>query len=125
MTGFCPGVDRLTAFRGYFGQRGRLNTEEIMDSVRWNIAVSPDTDHSVRSNLLEMVVEQAKTTATGTGESDLNNMQPALGRLRAIFYSFTTAPISTIFAASTRFNVVFVFFSAKQPLRTTARASGC
>jgi hypothetical protein len=63
-----------------------------MDSVRWNIAVSPDTDQSVRmflaaqgggrngdlsrfieeavrSYLLEKAVEQAKSAATGMGET--------------------------------------------------------
>jgi len=65
-----------------------------MDSVRWNIAVSSDTDQSVRmflaaqgggrkgdlsrfieeavrSYLLEKAVEQAKSTATGMGETEL------------------------------------------------------
>lgn len=65
-----------------------------MDSVRWNIAVSPDTDKSVRmfiaaqgggrkgdlsrfveeavrAYLLDKAVEQAKAAATGMGESEL------------------------------------------------------
>ena len=68
-----------------------------MDSVRWNIAVSPDTDQSVRmviaaqgggrkgdlsrfieeavrSYLLEKAVEQAKSAATGMGETELTDL---------------------------------------------------
>ena len=68
-----------------------------MDSVRWNIAVSPDTDQSVRmfiaaqgggrkgdlsrfieeaarSYLLEKAVEQAKTAASSMGESELTDL---------------------------------------------------
>ena len=68
-----------------------------MDTVRWNIAVSPDTDHSVRmfiaaqgggrkgdlsrfieeavrSYLLEKAVEQAKSATTGMGESELTDL---------------------------------------------------
>ena len=68
-----------------------------MDSVRWNIAVSPDTDQSVRMfiaaqgdgrkgdlsrfieeavrfYLLEKAVEQAKTAATGMGESEWTDL---------------------------------------------------
>ncbi len=68
-----------------------------MDSVRWNIAVSPDTDQSVRmfiaaqgggrkgdlsrfieeavrSYLLEKAVEQAKAAATGIGESEMTDL---------------------------------------------------
>ena len=68
-----------------------------MESVRWNIAVSPDTDQSVRmfiaaqggghkgdlsrfieeavrSYLLEKAVEQAKTAAGSMGETDLNDL---------------------------------------------------
>ena len=68
-----------------------------MDSVRWNIAVSPDTDQSVRmflaaqgggrkgdlsrfieeavrSHLLEKAVEQAKSAATGMGETELTDL---------------------------------------------------
>ena len=68
-----------------------------MDSVRWNIAVSPDTDQSgrmflaaqggghkgdlsrlieeaVRSYLLEKAVEQAKSAAAGMGESELTDL---------------------------------------------------
>jgi hypothetical protein len=71
------------------------NTGEIMASVRWNIAVSPDTDRSVRmfiaaqgggrkgdlsrfieeavrSYLLEKAVEQAKSASNGMDESELN-----------------------------------------------------
>jgi hypothetical protein len=66
-----------------------------MDSVRWNIAVSPATDQSVRmfiaaqcgaregdlsrfieeavrTYLLQKTVEQAKSAANGMGESELN-----------------------------------------------------
>jgi hypothetical protein len=66
-----------------------------MDSVRWNIAVSPATDQSVRqfialqgggrkgdlscfieeavrTYLLQKSVEQAKSAANGMGESELN-----------------------------------------------------
>jgi hypothetical protein len=73
------------------------NTGVVMDSVRWNIAVSPDTDQSVRmfiaargggrkgdlsrfieeavrSFLLEKAVEQAKIAASGTGESELTDL---------------------------------------------------
>ena len=68
-----------------------------MDSVRWNIAVSPDTDQSVRmflaaqgggrkgdlsrfieeavrSYLLEKAVEQAKSAAIGMGETELTDL---------------------------------------------------
>jgi hypothetical protein len=68
-----------------------------MDSVRWNIAVSPDTDQAVRmfitaqgggrkgdlsrfieeavrSYLLEKAVAQAKSAADGTGEAALNDL---------------------------------------------------
>ena len=68
-----------------------------MDSVRWNIAVSPDTDQSVRmflaaqgggrkgdlsrfieeavrSYLLEKAVEQAKLAATRMGETELTDL---------------------------------------------------
>ena len=68
-----------------------------MDSFRWNIAVSPDTDQSVRmliaaqgggrkcdlsrfieeavrSYLLEKAVEQAKSAAAGMGESELTDL---------------------------------------------------
>jgi Ribbon-helix-helix domain len=68
---------------------------KTMDSVRWNIVVSPDTDQSVRmflaaqggsrkgdlsrfiegavrAYLLEKAVEQAKAAAQGVGESELN-----------------------------------------------------
>jgi hypothetical protein len=73
------------------------NTGKIMDSVRWNIAVSPDTDQSVRmfiaaqgggrkgdlsrfieeavrSYLLERAVDQAKTAARSVGESELMDL---------------------------------------------------
>lgn len=66
-----------------------------MDSVRWNIAVSPATDQSVRmfiaaqggaskgdlsrfieeavrTYLLQKTVEQAKSATNGMGESELN-----------------------------------------------------
>ena len=66
-----------------------------MASVRWNIAVSPDTDRSVRmfiaaqggarkgdlsrfieeavrTYLLQKTVEQTKSATTGMGESELN-----------------------------------------------------
>lgn len=68
-----------------------------MDSVRWNIAVSPETDQSVRmfiaaqgggrkgdlsrfieeavrAYLLEQAVEQAKTAAAGMGASELTDL---------------------------------------------------
>ncbi|MFZ4625668.1 MAG: ribbon-helix-helix domain-containing protein [Rhodoferax sp.] len=68
-----------------------------MDSVRWNIVVSPDTDQSVRmfiaaqgggrkgdlsrfieeavrSYLLEKAVEQAKAAAAHMGESELTDL---------------------------------------------------
>ena len=68
-----------------------------MDTVRWNIAVSPDTDQSVRMfiaaqgggrkgdlsrfieeavrlYLLEKAVEQAKAATIGMGESEITNL---------------------------------------------------
>jgi hypothetical protein len=68
-----------------------------MNTVRWNIAVSPDVDQSVRmfiaaqgggrkgdlsrfieeavrAYLLERAVDQAKTAASGMGEADLNDL---------------------------------------------------
>ena len=68
-----------------------------MDTVRWNIAVSPDTDQSVRmfiaaqgggrkgdlsrfieeavrSYLLEKAVEQAKAATIGMGESEITTL---------------------------------------------------
>ena len=68
-----------------------------MDTVRWNIVVSPDTDQSVRmfiaaqgggrkgdlsrfieeavrSYLLEKAVEQAKAATIGMGESEITNL---------------------------------------------------
>lgn len=68
-----------------------------MDSVRWNIVVSPDTEQSVRmfiaaqgggrkgdlsrfieeavrSYLLEKAVEQAKSAVTGMGETELTDL---------------------------------------------------
>jgi hypothetical protein len=68
-----------------------------MDSVRWNIAVSPDTDQSVRmfiaaqgggrkgdlsrfieeavrSYLLEKAVDQAKLASPNLGESELRDL---------------------------------------------------
>ena len=68
-----------------------------MDSVRWNVSVSADTDQSVRmfiaaegggrkgdlsrfieeavrSYLLEKAVEQAKSAATGIGETELTEL---------------------------------------------------
>ena len=68
-----------------------------MDSVRWTVSVSPDTNQSVRmfiaaqgggrkgdlsrfieeavrSYLLEKAVEQAKSAATGMGESELTDL---------------------------------------------------
>lgn len=68
-----------------------------MDTVRWNIAVSPDTDQSVRmfiaaqgggrkgdlsrfieeavrTYLFERAAEQAKTAASEINESELNNL---------------------------------------------------
>lgn len=68
-----------------------------MNTVRWNIAVSSDTDQSVRmylaaqggghkgdlsrfieeavrAYLLEQAVEQAKTAAAGMGETELNEL---------------------------------------------------
>jgi hypothetical protein len=72
-------------------------TLETMDSVRWNVSVSGDTDQSlrmfiaaqgggrkgdlsrfieeaVRSYLLEKAVEQAKSAATGIGETELTEL---------------------------------------------------
>ena len=69
----------------------------IMSTVRWNIAVSPETDQSVRmflaaqgggrkgdlsrfiedavrAHLLEQAAAQAKTCATTTSEEDLNDL---------------------------------------------------
>jgi len=69
----------------------------MMETVRWNIAVSPDTDQSVRmfiaaqgggrkgdlsrfieeavrSYLLEKAVDQAKNAASGVGESALTDL---------------------------------------------------
>lgn len=74
----------------------RLNVHS-MSTVRWNIAVSPDVDQSVRmfiaaqgggrkgdlsrfieeavrAYLLERAVEQAKTAATGLGAEDINGL---------------------------------------------------
>lgn len=68
-----------------------------MNTVRWNIAVSPDVDQSVRmfiaaqgggrkgdlsrfieeavrSYLFEQAVEQAKSAAAGMGETELNDL---------------------------------------------------
>ena len=68
-----------------------------MNTVRWNIAVSPDTDQSlrmflasqgggrkgdlsrfieeaVRSHILELSAEQAKTTNADVNETDLTSM---------------------------------------------------
>lgn len=68
-----------------------------MNTVRWNIAVSPDVDQSVRmfiaaqgggrkgdlsrfieeavrSYLFEQAVEQAKSAASGMGENELNDL---------------------------------------------------
>lgn len=68
-----------------------------MSTVRWNIAVSPDTDQSVRmflaaqgggrkgdlsrfieeavrAYLFERAVEQAKTAAAGMGEAELTDL---------------------------------------------------
>jgi hypothetical protein len=68
-----------------------------MNTVRWNIAVSPDTDQSVRmflaaqgggrkgdlsrfieeavrAYLFERAVDQAKTSTAGMGESDLTDL---------------------------------------------------
>ncbi len=68
-----------------------------METVRWNIVVSPDTDQSVRmfiaaqgggrkgdlsrfieeavrSYLLEKAVEQAKAATIGMGESEITNL---------------------------------------------------
>jgi len=68
-----------------------------MDSVRWNIAVSPDTDQSVRmfiaaqgggrkgdlsrfieeavrSYLFEKAVEQAKSASSGMGQTELSDL---------------------------------------------------
>ncbi len=68
-----------------------------MDAVRWNIAVSPEVDQSVRmfiaaqgggrkgdlsrfieeavrAYLLERAVEQAKTAAAGMDEAQLNDL---------------------------------------------------
>lgn len=68
-----------------------------MNTVRWNIAVSPELDQAVRmflaaqgggrkgdlsrfieeavrAYLLERAVEQAKTAASGMGEAELNDL---------------------------------------------------
>ena len=68
-----------------------------MNTVRWNITVSPEVDQSVRTflaargggrkgdlsrfieeavraYLLERAVEQAKTAASGMGEAELNDL---------------------------------------------------
>lgn len=68
-----------------------------METVRWNIAVSPDTDQSVRmfiaaqgggrkgdlsrfieeavrSYILERAVEQAKAATSGMGETELTDL---------------------------------------------------
>ena len=68
-----------------------------MNTVRWNIAVSPELDQSVRmflaargggrkgdlsrfieeavrAYLLERAVEEAKTAASGMGEAELNEL---------------------------------------------------
>lgn len=68
-----------------------------MNNVRWNIAVSPEVDQSVRmfiaaqgggrkgdlsrfiedavrAYLLEQAVEQAKAAASGLGEAELNDL---------------------------------------------------
>ena len=68
-----------------------------MNTVRWNIAVSPDTDQSVRmflaaqgggrkgdlsrfieeavrTYLFERAVDQAKAATTGFGETELNDL---------------------------------------------------
>ena len=68
-----------------------------MNTVRWNIAVSPEVDQSVRmfiaaqgggrkgdlsrfieeavrTYLFERAVEQAKTAAAGMGEAELNDL---------------------------------------------------
>jgi len=74
-----------------------INTGVIMNSVRWNIAVSPEMDQSVRifiaaqgggrkgdlskfieeavrSYLLERAAEQAKAAATGMSELELTDL---------------------------------------------------
>jgi len=71
--------------------------ENIMSTVRWNIAVSPEMDQSVRmfiaaqgggrkgdlsrfieeavrAYLLERAVEQAKTAAAGMNETELTDL---------------------------------------------------
>lgn len=71
--------------------------ESIMDTVRWNIAVSPDVDQSVRmfiaaqgggrkgdlsrfieeavrAYLFERAVEQAKAATVGMAEAELNDL---------------------------------------------------
>ena len=68
-----------------------------MNTVRWNVAVSPDVDQSVRmylaaqgggrkgdlsrfieeavrAYLMERAVDQAKTTAAGMSETELNDL---------------------------------------------------
>lgn len=68
-----------------------------MNTVRWNIAISPDVDQSVRmyiaaqgggrkgdlsrfietavrTYLFDQAVEQAKITAAGIGETELNDL---------------------------------------------------
>ena len=68
-----------------------------MDSVRWNIAVSPETDQAVRmfiaaqgggrkgdlsrfieeavrAHILELAVDQAKAASSGLGEAELTEL---------------------------------------------------
>ncbi|ASN11709.1 methionine repressor-like protein (plasmid) [Xanthomonas citri pv. malvacearum] len=74
-----------------------------MNTVRWNIAVSPDVDQSVRmfiaaqgggrkgdlsrfieeavrAYLFERAVEQAKAATAGMGEAELNDLIERVGR---------------------------------------------
>ena len=71
-----------------------INTDKVMNSVRWNIAVSPDTDRSVRmylagqgggrkgdlsrfieeavrAHILQLSAEQAKAANVAVNEADL------------------------------------------------------
>ncbi len=45
-----------------------------MESVRWNVAVSPDTDQAVRSYILERAVEQAKQSTAGMTETEVDDL---------------------------------------------------
>ena len=48
--------------------------EIIVNTIRCNIAVSPDVDQSVRAYLLERAVNQAKTATADMAEAELNDL---------------------------------------------------